>query len=70
MTDWTRAAADRRRTATVRRAKKARERTRAPRTGSATGEWKRPDIQRTQTTEDIHRTQFPHKRNVPEESLK
>ncbi len=70
MTDWTRAAADRRRTATVRRAKKARERTRAPRTGSATGEWKRPDIHRTQTPEDIHRTQYPHKRSVPEESLK
>jgi uncharacterized membrane protein len=71
VTDWTRAAADRRRTATVRRAKKARERARAPRgAGSATGEWKRPDIHRTQTPEDIHRTQFPHKRNVPEESLK
>jgi len=70
VTDWTRAAADRRRTATVRRAKKARDRTRAPRAGSATGEWKRPDIHRTQTPEDIHRTQFPHKRNVPEESLK
>ena len=59
MTDWTRAAANKRQTATVRRAKRARERTRAaPRTaGTQTGEWKRP----AQSSDDIHRTQFPHK---------
>ena len=67
MTDWTRAATTKRQTATVRRAKKARERTRAtttPRTGSVTGEWKRPDLaraQQQQSSDDIHRTQFPHK---------
>ncbi|HZB47379.1 MAG TPA: DUF2270 domain-containing protein [Pyrinomonadaceae bacterium] len=66
MTDWTRAATTKRQTATVRRAKKARERTRAtttPRTG-VTGEWKRPDLaraQQQQSSDDIHRTQFPHK---------
>lgn len=68
MTDWTRAAATKRQTATVRRAKKARERTRAtaPRPGSATGEWKRPDAARTThgASDDIHRTQFPHKEPV------
>ncbi len=66
MTDWTRAAANKRQTATVRRAKRARERTRAaPRpAGTQTGEWKRADIHRTQTPDDIHRTQFPHKEPV------
>jgi uncharacterized membrane protein len=65
--EWTRAAADKRRTATVRRAKRARERTRAttPRTaGSTTGEWRRPDIHRSQPPEDIHRTQFPNRDTV------
>lgn len=63
MTDWTRAAANKRQTATVRRAKRARERTRsAPRPGAQTGEWKRSDIHRPQPPpDDIHRTQFPHK---------
>ena len=67
MTDWTRAATTKRQTATVRRAKKARERTRAttpPRAGSVTGEWKRSDLaraQQQQSSDDIHRTQFPHK---------
>jgi uncharacterized membrane protein len=65
MTDWTRERAERRRTATVRRAKRARERTRAPRAaGTSTGEWRRPDIHRTQTPEDIHRTHYPHKEPV------
>jgi uncharacterized membrane protein len=58
MTDWTRIAAGKRQTATVRRAKRARERTRAPRPGGSTGEWKRP------SQEDIHRTQYPHKEPV------
>jgi uncharacterized membrane protein len=65
--EWTRAAADKRRTATVRRAKRARERTRstAPRAaGSTTGEWRRPDIHRSQSPEDIHRTQFPNRDTV------
>ncbi|HYE13586.1 MAG TPA: DUF2270 domain-containing protein [Pyrinomonadaceae bacterium] len=66
MTDWTRAAAERRRTATVRRAKKARERARSPRpAGSVTGEWRRSDIHRSQPPDgDIHRTQFPHRDRV------
>jgi uncharacterized membrane protein len=71
MTDWTRAATTKRQTATVRRAKKARERTRATTTtrpSGATGEWKRSDLARAQqqqqqqhSSDDIHRTQFPHK---------
>ncbi|MBA3241329.1 MAG: DUF2270 domain-containing protein [Acidobacteria bacterium] len=70
VTDWTRAASDRRqRTATVRRAKKARERTRTPRVGSTTGEWKRPDSHRTQTPDDIHRTQYPQRKSLTEETL-
>ena len=53
-----------------RRAKRARERTRSsPRTGQ-TGEWRRPDIHRSQTPDDIHRTDFPHPEHVPEETLK
>src|SRR5215203_5661699 len=57
--EWTRAAtaaADKRRTATVRRAKRARERTRAttPRAGTTTGEWRRSDIHRPQPPDDIH----------------
>ena len=65
--EWTRAAATaantKRRAATVRRAKRARERTRStPRpAGSTTGEWRRPDIHRSQPPEDIHRTQFPNR---------
>lgn len=65
--EWTRAAANKRRTATVRRAKRARERTRstAPRAaGSTTGEWRRPDIHRSQPPEDIHHTQFPNRDTV------
>ena len=65
--EWTRAAATKRRAATVRRAKRARERTRAtaPRAaGSTTGEWRRPDIHRSQPPEDIHRTQFPNRDTV------
>ena len=64
MTDWTRAATIKRPTATVRRAKKARDRTRAttPRPSGSTGEWKRPDLARAQpAADDIHRTQYPHK---------
>jgi uncharacterized membrane protein len=60
MTDWTRSATQKRQTATVRRAKRARERARAtPRVGGSTGEWKRVDLQRTQSSDDIHRTQYP-----------
>ncbi|HEX7312675.1 MAG TPA: DUF2270 domain-containing protein [Pyrinomonadaceae bacterium] len=66
--EWTRgvatAANTKRRAATVRRAKRARERTRstAPRAaGSTTGEWRRSDIHRSQPPEDIHRTQFPNR---------
>ena len=63
---WTRAAADKRRTATVRRAKRARERARRTSGGSATttGEWRRSDIHRTQSPDDIHRTQFPNRDTV------
>lgn len=64
VTDWTRAATTRRRDATIRRAKRARERARAPRAGSTTGEWRRADIHRTQSPDDIHRTQFPNKETV------
>jgi len=65
VSDWTRTATGKRSAATVRRAKRARERTRAaPRAGTTTGEWKRPDPHRTQTPDDIHRTQFPHKEPV------
>ena len=60
VTDWTRNAAERRRAATVRRAKRARERTRAPRTGQLSGEWRRTDIHRSQPPEDIHHTKHPH----------
>jgi uncharacterized membrane protein len=70
MTDWTRAAT-RSRTATVRRAKRARERARAPRpAGTSTGEWRRADIHRSQSPEDIHRTQFPNRETAPEKTLK
>jgi uncharacterized membrane protein len=67
--EWTRAAATntKRRAATVRRAKRARERTRSttPRpAGSTTGEWRRSDIHRSQPPEDIHRTQFPNRDTV------
>jgi uncharacterized membrane protein len=63
--EWTRAATTKRRAATVRRAKRARERTRStPRAGSTTGEWRRPDIHRSQPPEDIHRTQFPNRDTV------
>jgi uncharacterized membrane protein len=66
--EWTRAAATKRRTATVRRAKRARERTRSttprPAGSTNTGEWRRSDIHRSQPPEDIHRTQFPNRDTV------
>jgi len=68
VTDWTRErAAKRTKTAaTVRRAKRARDRTRsAPRpAGTTTGEWRRSDIHRSHPPEDIHRTQFPNRDTV------
>jgi uncharacterized membrane protein len=70
MGEWTRAAANttKRRAATVRRAKRARERTRStapPRAaGTTTGEWRRSDIHRSQPPEDVHRTQFPNRDTV------
>ncbi|HLM57237.1 MAG TPA: DUF2270 domain-containing protein [Pyrinomonadaceae bacterium] len=67
VSDWTRNAAERRRTATVRRARAARSRARrtaGSSTGSNTGEWKRADIHRSQPPEDIHRTQYPHRDKV------
>jgi uncharacterized membrane protein len=65
MTDWAAAAAERRRAATVRRAKRARVRARrTAATSTATGEWRRSDIHRSQAPEDIHRTQYPHKEPV------
>ena len=64
MTDWTRERAGKRRASTVRRAKRARERARAPRAGQASGEWRRTDIHRSQAPEDIHRTQFPNRDTV------
>jgi uncharacterized membrane protein len=65
VTDWTRERAAKRRTATstVRRAARARERTRAPRSaGTTTGEWRRPDAHRS--SDDIHRTQYPNRDTV------
>jgi hypothetical protein len=65
MTDWAAAAAERRRASTVRRAKRARVRARRTASNStATGEWRRPDIHRSQAPEDIHRSQYPHKEPV------
>src|SRR3989440_11089034 len=64
VSDWTRGRAEKRRAATVRRAKRARERARAPRASQLSGEWRRPDIHRSQSPEDIHRTQFPNKEPV------
>jgi uncharacterized membrane protein len=65
MSDWTRNAAEKRRTATVRRAKRARVRARAPRPpGTTTGEWRRSDIQRTPSSDDIHRAQVPNRDTV------
>ena len=64
MGEWTRAAAIKRRTATVRRAKRARVRARRTASGTATGEWRRSDIHRSQSPDDIHHTQFPHKEPV------
>ncbi len=62
--------------ATVRRAKRARERARSmPRTagGTTTGEWRRSDIHRTQMPEkisdDIHEAQLPDRDPVREETL-
>jgi uncharacterized membrane protein len=64
MTGWASAAAERRRTATVRRAKRARVRARRTAAGTATGEWRRSDIHRTQSPDDPHHTQLPHKEPV------
>jgi uncharacterized membrane protein len=64
VTDWTRERAAKRQPAAARRAKRARERARAPRSGQLSGEWRRPDIHRSQSPEDIHRTQFPNKEPV------
>jgi uncharacterized membrane protein len=68
VTDWTRERAAKRTksAATVRRAKRARERTRsAPRpAGTTTGEWRRSDIHRSHPPDDIHRTQFPNRDTV------
>ena len=66
VTDWTRERAAKRdkATATVRRAKRARERTRSTPRGATTGEWRRPDAHRTQSSDDIHRTQFPNRDTV------
>jgi len=64
MTGWANAAAERRRAATVRRAKRARVRARRTASGTATGEWRRSDIHRSQSPDDIHHTQFPHKEPV------
>jgi uncharacterized membrane protein len=62
VTDWTRSAAEKRRASTVRRAKRARERARStPRAGQSSGEWRRTDIHRSQSPEDIHRTQYPNR---------
>jgi uncharacterized membrane protein len=64
VSDWTRGRAEKRRAATLRRAKRARTRARAPRSGQLSGEWRRSDIHRSQAPEDIHRTQFPNKEPV------
>lgn len=69
VSDWTRERAAKRNkaTATVRRAKRARERTRAtPRpAGTTTGEWRRTaDLHRSQPPDDIHRSQFPNRDTV------
>jgi uncharacterized membrane protein len=64
VTDWTRrAAAERRQAATLRRAKRARERTRTTTrsAGTSTGEFRRADIHTSHAPEDIHRTQIPAK---------
>jgi hypothetical protein len=55
-----------------RRAKRARERTTrtSPRTAGQTGEWKRSDIHRSQSPDDIHRTHVPNRESLPEETLK
>jgi hypothetical protein len=69
VSDWTRERAAKRgkATATVRRAKRARERTRAtprPTGATTTGEWRRSDIHRSQSSDDIHRTQFPNRDTI------
>ena len=66
VSDWTRAATNKRRAATIRRAKRARTRARSMQrpAGTATGEWRRPDIHRSQPPEDIHRTQYPNRDTV------
>ena len=62
---WASSATSKQRTATVRRAARARERARSTRTtGTTTGEWRRSDIHRSQSPEDAHRTQFPNRDTV------
>ena len=68
VSDWASGRAEKRRAATLRRAKRARERARAPRAAGSSGEWRRPDIHRSQPPDDIHRTQFPH-RDAPGEKV-
>jgi hypothetical protein len=50
---------------TMRRTRRARERTRTLRTGTQTGEWKRVDTTDLPERDDPHRTEFP----VKEETL-
>ncbi len=50
VTDWTRAAASERRAASLRRVRRARERARG-RTGTLSGEWKKPDTGEWKTHE-------------------
>ncbi|HST51977.1 MAG TPA: DUF2270 domain-containing protein [Pyrinomonadaceae bacterium] len=65
VTNWASGRASKPRTATVRRAARARERARSTRAaGTTTGEWRRSDIHRSQPPEDIHRTQYPNRDTV------
>jgi uncharacterized membrane protein len=61
---WASGRTSKQRTATVRRAARARERARSTRAASTTGEWRRSDIHRSQSPEDIHRTQYPNRDTV------
>ncbi|HYN84184.1 MAG TPA: DUF2270 domain-containing protein [Pyrinomonadaceae bacterium] len=73
MTNWARPSAagpDGKRRAATRRAKRARERTRStPRSGTQTGEWRRPDIHASQPPDGgIHDTEMPE--HEPEATLR
>src|SRR5256714_3394182 len=59
MSNWASSATGKRRTATVRRAARARERARGTRTGSPTGDCRLSDRHRSHSPDDIDRTQFP-----------